>query len=99
MLCFLYLIQFPFLIFPVLIKKIKSLSEHGLHEEAAKLLGGAVLDDLRKDLLVGLALKKLGKEKPSSSLPSKPRKPSDVSAVDSILDDLEIKNDPRYGME
>lgn len=89
-----------FFCFKVLIGKIKSLMEHGQHGEAAKLVGAAVLDDLRKGMLIGLTVKKkLGMQKPTPSPPSKPSGPKELSDLDRILNELEIENDPRYGMK
>ncbi|KAL9969164.1 hypothetical protein ACROYT_G021341 [Oculina patagonica] len=81
----------------VLIAKIKSLMEHGLYGEAAKLVGDATFDGLRRGMLIGLTVKKkLGMEKPSPSPPSKPSGPKELSDLDRILSELEIENDPRY---
>lgn len=83
--------------FKVLIAKIKSLMEHGLYGEAAKLVGDATFDGLRRGMLIGLTVKKkLGMEKPSPSPPSKPSGPKELSDLDRILSELEIENDPRY---
>ena len=77
----LYLICVVLFCFKVLIEKIKSLMEHDRYGLAARLVGAAVLDSLRKDMTIGLIVKKkLGMRKPSPSLLIKPSKPKDLSA-------------------
>ena len=83
--------------FTALIKKIKSFIAYGRFDEAAKLMGGAPLDGLRKGLVIGLILKNTkGVPKPPA-LP-KPRGLKELFALNSMLHDLEIKNDLLHGM-
>ena len=71
---------------------------HGRFDEAAKLVGGAALDSLRKGLVIRLVLKNT-KGVPRPPAPLKPSGPKELSDLDNMLHDLEIKNDLRHGMK
>ena len=67
---------------------------HGRYEYAFKLVGAMTLEDLKKALLIELALKKLVKRQPLKL--GKPSRPKElVSSPDILLHDLKDDLDSR----